>query len=70
MWQINHMEANLVGAMRREKMAEIAVRKLEAEIEHVNLLVYLLLNQSHNFLFLEKKLGPIISCYFSGLSHA
>ncbi|KAG6731459.1 hypothetical protein I3842_01G130000 [Carya illinoinensis] len=36
--KINHMEANLVGAMRREKMAEIAVRKLEAEIEHVNLL--------------------------------
>lgn len=42
MWQINHMEANLVGAMRREKMAEITIHKLEAEIEHVNLLVYLL----------------------------
>ncbi|KAM3708012.1 hypothetical protein ACJW31_02G067300 [Castanea mollissima] len=30
------MEATLVGALRREKMAETAVRKLEAEIEQVN----------------------------------
>uniref|UniRef100_A0A2N9EIC7 Kinesin motor domain-containing protein n=1 Tax=Fagus sylvatica TaxID=28930 RepID=A0A2N9EIC7_FAGSY len=30
------MQATLVGALRREKMAETAVRKLEAEIEQVN----------------------------------
>jgi kinesin family protein 15 len=36
------MEATLVGALRREKMAETAVQKLEAEIGHVNRLVYLL----------------------------
>ncbi|KAF8392699.1 hypothetical protein HHK36_023048 [Tetracentron sinense] len=34
------MEATLVGALRREKIAETAVRKLEAEIEHMNRLVH------------------------------
>ncbi|KAF6172213.1 hypothetical protein GIB67_024835 [Kingdonia uniflora] len=34
------IEATLVGAIRREKMAEIAVRRLEAEIEHMNRLVH------------------------------
>ncbi|XP_057959011.1 kinesin-like protein KIN-12C isoform X2 [Malania oleifera] len=36
--KIKCMEANLVGALRREKMAEATVRKLEAEIAHINYL--------------------------------
>ncbi|KAK9289237.1 hypothetical protein L1049_017711 [Liquidambar formosana] len=34
------MEATLVAALRREKMAETAVQKLEAEIEHMNRLAH------------------------------
>lgn len=33
--QFKCMEATLVGSLRREKMAETALRKLEAEIDHV-----------------------------------
>ncbi|XP_068661791.1 kinesin-like protein KIN-12E isoform X2 [Aristolochia californica] len=33
------LEATLFGALRREKMAETVVKKLEAEIEHLNRLV-------------------------------
>lgn len=35
------IEANLIGALRREKNAETALRKLEAEIEHVHRLACL-----------------------------
>lgn len=42
MFQTNCMEAILVGALRREKMAETAIQKLEAEIKHVNHLVFIL----------------------------
>ncbi|XP_042475979.1 kinesin-like protein KIN-12C isoform X2 [Macadamia integrifolia] len=38
--KIKCLEAALVGALRREKMAEDAARKLEAEIEHMNCLVH------------------------------
>lgn len=48
------MEATLVGALRREKMAETAVRKLEAEIEQVNHLVYLLHSAVLHFPISEK----------------
>lgn len=48
------MEATLVGALRREKMAETAVRKLEAEIEQVNHLVYLLYSAVLHFPIFEK----------------
>lgn len=33
------MEANLVGALRREKITETALQKLEAQLEHVKFLV-------------------------------
>lgn len=33
------MEASLVGALRREKLAEMAVQRLEAEIECMSRLV-------------------------------
>ncbi|KAJ4955937.1 hypothetical protein NE237_012720 [Protea cynaroides] len=38
--KIKCLQAALVGALRREKTAEAAVRKLEAEIEHMNRLVH------------------------------
>ncbi|XP_043725080.1 kinesin-like protein KIN-12E isoform X2 [Telopea speciosissima] len=38
--KIKCLEAALVGALRREKTAEAAVRKLEAEVEHMNHLVH------------------------------
>lgn len=37
------MEAALAGALRREKLAEDAVRRLEAEIECMNRLVCLVI---------------------------
>lgn len=33
------LEATLVGALRREKLAETAARRLDAEIEQMNRLV-------------------------------
>lgn len=38
------MEDTLAGALRREKLAESALQKLEAELEHTNCLVRPLLN--------------------------
>ncbi|KAF5745669.1 phragmoplast orienting kinesin 2 [Tripterygium wilfordii] len=37
--QLKSLETTLAGALRREKMAEISTKKLEAEIEHLNRLV-------------------------------
>ncbi|XVF62368.1 hypothetical protein PTKIN_Ptkin09bG0002100 [Pterospermum kingtungense] len=37
--KMRRMEATLAGSLRREKMAETAIQKLEAEIEHMNRLV-------------------------------
>ena len=45
------MEANLVGALRREKMADTALQKLGAEVEQMKILVYCV-NSSY-FLFLK-----------------
>ncbi|EXB80276.1 Kinesin-like protein KIF15 [Morus notabilis] len=36
--KIKRMEANLVGALRREKITETALQKLEAQLEHVKCL--------------------------------
>ena len=41
MWQMKSLEATLVGALRREKLAETAVMRLDAEIEQMNRLVCL-----------------------------
>ncbi|KAF5727235.1 hypothetical protein HS088_TW22G00924 [Tripterygium wilfordii] len=38
--QLKSLETTLAGALRREKMAEISIKKLEAEIEHLNRLVH------------------------------
>ncbi|XP_020108284.1 kinesin-like protein KIN-12E isoform X1 [Ananas comosus] len=40
--KVNDLESALVGSMRREKLAEAEVRRLEAEIKHMNRLVHLL----------------------------
>ncbi|KAE8721819.1 Phragmoplast orienting kinesin 2 [Hibiscus syriacus] len=37
--QLNSLEATLAGALRREKMGETCIKKLEAEIEQLNRLV-------------------------------
>ncbi|KAM7253486.1 hypothetical protein ACFE04_021640 [Oxalis oulophora] len=37
--QLKSLEATLAGAMRREQMAETCIKKLEAEIKHLNHLV-------------------------------
>ena len=37
------MEATLAGSLRREKIEETAIQKLEAEIEQINRLVCLIL---------------------------
>lgn len=41
--QMKCLEATLVGALRREKLAENSARRLEAEIEHMNRLVCLII---------------------------
>lgn len=41
------MEAVLVGALRREKMADNALQNLVAEIEHMNRLVRLVTTSSY-----------------------
>lgn len=52
MYQTKHLETMLLGALRREKMAEAVTQKLEAEIEHMNRLVCLgLASNSMVFLF-------------------
>lgn len=44
------MKDNLIGALRREKIAESALQKSEAEIERIDCLVSLLQGQ-FNFVF-------------------
>jgi kinesin family protein 15 len=39
--QVSHLEAVLVGSLRREKLAEVDIMKLEAEIKHLSRLVIL-----------------------------
>lgn len=38
-WQLKCLEATLKGALRREKFAETEVKRLEAEVAHMNRLV-------------------------------
>lgn len=40
--QLKSLETTLAGALRREQMAEISIKQLEAEIEQLNRLVFLL----------------------------
>jgi len=40
--QLKSLETTLAGALRREQMAEISIKQLEAEIEQLNHLVALL----------------------------
>lgn len=49
--QVKRLEVMLLGALRREKMAETAVLKLETEIEHTNRLVRLII-ASNSIIFL------------------
>lgn len=48
------METALTGALRREKMVEAEVRRLEAEIKHMNRLVYVTFHDALLFNLLEK----------------
>ena len=51
------MEATLAGALRREKLSESAVQKLEAELEQTNCLVPLFLNHlTYEEVFYDNKL--------------
>lgn len=38
--QLKSLETTLAGALRREQMAETSIKKLEAEIEQLNRLVW------------------------------
>lgn len=40
---MENLEATLVGSLRREKKAQAAVKRLEAEVGHMNILVYVIL---------------------------
>lgn len=40
--QLKSLETTLAGALRREQMAETSIKQLEAEIEQLNRLVFLL----------------------------
>ena len=40
--QLHSLDTTLAGALRREQMAEISIKQLEAEIEQLNCLVFLL----------------------------
>ena len=42
MAQLKSLETTLAGALRREQIAEISIKQLEAEIEQLNCLVFLL----------------------------
>lgn len=46
MLQMVCLEATLVGALRREKLAETAARRLDAEIEQMNRLVCLAITKA------------------------
>jgi hypothetical protein len=52
--QISHLEAVLVESLRREKLAEGDIRKLEAEIKHLSRLViiYSYIRQSSRILYI------------------
>lgn len=43
-WQLKRLEATLKGALRREKFAETEVKRLEAEVAHMNRLVCIITN--------------------------
>lgn len=42
-WQIKRMKAALVGALRREKMAETTIQNLNIEIDRMKCLVCIIL---------------------------
>lgn len=39
MYQLKSLESTLAGSLRREHVADASIKKLEAEIEHLNRLV-------------------------------
>jgi hypothetical protein len=49
------METTLAGSLRREQMAEISIKQLDAEIEQLNRLVW-----SFFFFFLSCSLSKVI----------
>lgn len=57
------MEAVLVGALRREKMADNALQNLVAEIEHMNRLVRLVTTSSY-INFFHYFIYFFIICYY------
>ncbi|XP_024313758.1 kinesin-like protein KIN-12E isoform X3 [Brachypodium distachyon] len=52
--QVSHLEDVLVGSLRREKLAEGDIRKLEAEIKHLNRLVNLMESDSQRLRMMLK----------------
>lgn len=60
-YQLKSLEITLAGSLRREHVADASIKKLEAEIEHLNRLVYL--HCSHSHLCLRHRLNPFIIIY-------
>lgn len=49
-WQLKCLEATLKGALRREKFAETEVKRLEAEVAHMNRLVCIIMKNDNTFI--------------------
>lgn len=54
--QMKYMEASLVGALRKEQMAETAIQKLEAELKRMNYLLCLIIRRSSFIMLFWKKI--------------
>lgn len=68
--QLKSLETTLAGALRREQMAETSIKRLEAEIEQLNRLVWSKTLSLHTLK--KKKLVDLLNCqvisYISGSS--
>lgn len=63
-YQLKSLEITLAGSLRREHVADASIKKLEAEIEHLNRLVILFyLHCSHSHLCFRHRLNPFIIIY-------
>lgn len=54
--QVKYKEASLVGALRKEQMAETAIQKLEAELKRMNYLACLIIRRSSFIMLFWKKI--------------
>lgn len=52
-WQLHYLKATLLNAVRRAKLAEMEVRRLEAEIEQMKHLVQIIMASLMHLVLLE-----------------